>query len=512
MLELDPLEVGLALETAHDGLAHHPHVRVGVDAPDQVARHGLLERRTPHDDRHAAALLGQVERGLPGGVPAADHDHLEARAALGLERRRRVVDAGTLEPLELGQRQPAVVRAGGDDDRPGRDLAAVGEHHGVERRARPQPGHLARGVDAGAQPAGLQGGAVGQLAAREPVGEPDVVLDQRARAGLAAGGDRVERHGVEALGGPVHGRGQPGRAAAHDDEVERVAGRCLEGQAEVFGQLAGGDTRQRDVGEHDRRDVAGAAQPEPRDHDLGVVGLVEVDPGVGHPRAGDERPQGQRLGREPRAVDAHRLGGRAGAQVLAAGGRRLEDHRRQVAPLAHQPPELVGRDVEHPPRALGPRRQVGALAAQQADAPHELARLQHTDRDLGLDVGAHDLDRAVEHHVEPVGPAAGLQQHLAVGHVSLDAVRRELGDGVGVPRGEAGGGQTRGVGHGRLLRTAGGERSRLSAAERGRDRRTSPVTRPRILRAARRPHATEGGRGRMSRAAVDPGPRRSYQG
>ena len=78
------------------------------------------------------------------------------------------------------------------------------------------------------------GGPGGQLLAGDAVGEADVVLDERAGARLAAGGDRVERHRVEALGRAVDRRGQPGRPAAHDHEVERVAGRRLEREPEVL--------------------------------------------------------------------------------------------------------------------------------------------------------------------------------------------------------------------------------------------------------------------------------------
>ena len=126
----------------------------------------------------------------------------------------------------------------------------------------------------------------------------------------------------------------------------------------------------------------------------------------------------------------------AGAQVLAAGRGGLEDHRGQVAPLTHEAAEGVGPDVEHPARLPHPGGEVGPLPGEQADSADELAGSERADGLLALDVGSHDLDLAVEHHVEALGPTAGPQQLLPLGHLALDAVRGELGDRLRVPRGE----------------------------------------------------------------------------
>ena len=55
-------------------------------------------------------------------------------------------------------------------------------------------------------------------------GEAEVVLDLRRRAGLAAGCLALDHDRLEALGGAVHGRGQPGGAGADDHGVVL---RCL---------------------------------------------------------------------------------------------------------------------------------------------------------------------------------------------------------------------------------------------------------------------------------------------
>ena len=73
--------------------------------------------------------------------------------------------------------------------------------------------------EVGAELLGLREGAPRELFARDARGEAEVVLDARARAGLAARRRRLEHEHVEALGRRVHGRGQARRPGAHDDEI-----------------------------------------------------------------------------------------------------------------------------------------------------------------------------------------------------------------------------------------------------------------------------------------------------
>ena len=57
----------------------------------------------------------------------------------------------------------------------------------------------------------------------EPLREAQVVLDRGALAGLAAGRLALDDDRAQALGGGVHGRGEPGRSAADDaDVVQRL--------------------------------------------------------------------------------------------------------------------------------------------------------------------------------------------------------------------------------------------------------------------------------------------------
>ena len=111
---------------------------------------------------------------------------------------------------------------------------AVGEGDDAVLVLNPQAGHLL-GQNLDAEALGLGDGAAGQVRAAEAVGEAQIVLDARRRARLAAGGLALDHHGVQALGRPVDGGGQPRRAAADDDQVvERLLGARLE--ADFFGQ------------------------------------------------------------------------------------------------------------------------------------------------------------------------------------------------------------------------------------------------------------------------------------
>ena len=87
------------------------------DATDQVAGHRVAQAGAADEHVDMSGLRGEKHCGLPGGVGAADHDDLVVAAEAGLGRRRRVVDAGSLEALEIFYRQTPVLNARRDDDR-----------------------------------------------------------------------------------------------------------------------------------------------------------------------------------------------------------------------------------------------------------------------------------------------------------------------------------------------------------------------------------------------------------
>ena len=88
----------------------------------------------------------------------------------------------------------------------------------------------------GAEAAGLVGRPLGEVGALEAAREAEVVLDPARLAGLAARGLALDHDGAQPLGRAVDGRGEPGRAAADDDEVVVVEARLV-GDAEALGEL-----------------------------------------------------------------------------------------------------------------------------------------------------------------------------------------------------------------------------------------------------------------------------------
>jgi len=72
--------VGATPEASDLGIGEDLDARVHLDAVDQVAGHVGNQVRASNDEGHAAALLGEVDGGLPGGVAAADHDDVAAAA------------------------------------------------------------------------------------------------------------------------------------------------------------------------------------------------------------------------------------------------------------------------------------------------------------------------------------------------------------------------------------------------------------------------------------------------
>jgi hypothetical protein len=171
-------------------------------------------------------------------MSAADHEHLAVAAQRRFVGRRRVVDAGPLEALEVVDRQPLVASARRDDHAAAGDLATVGQLHHHEAVLHPQARDRTRRVESCPEALGLDRGARGELSTGDPVGEAHVVLDARAGAGLTTRVDRVERHRLESFGRAVDRGGQPSGAAADDDQVERVAGGRVERQPELFRELA----------------------------------------------------------------------------------------------------------------------------------------------------------------------------------------------------------------------------------------------------------------------------------
>jgi hypothetical protein len=121
-----------------------------------------------------------------------------------------------------------------------------------------EPDFLSAGIEAGhgvragqpyAELHGLYLAQVGEVAAADPVREPEVVLDPGTCRGLAADADAVQQHRRQPFRRAVDGRRQSGRPATDDREAGDVI-RPLVGEADPLGESSRRGTRHR-VAEHE---------------------------------------------------------------------------------------------------------------------------------------------------------------------------------------------------------------------------------------------------------------------
>jgi hypothetical protein len=244
--------------------------------------------------------------------------------------------------------------------------AAVAEPHGALGAVRLEGDDVAGGDHLDAEPGRLPPGPLGQLAAADAVGEPEVVLDAAALAGLPAGRLALDEHRPQPLGGAVDGGAQPGRAAAHHDQVvELLAG--VDVQPDDRGQLGVRGRHQRPpVGGDDHGDVVrtgtrGGEQPL-------ALGLVRAVPAVRDGVAGQQVPGVERR-RRPPVADQLDLVRAAPAGGLPALEHRVDD---RVELLVDRLPGLEQvlvdvDDVDRPDRGLG----VGVGGEQGAPGARE---------------------------------------------------------------------------------------------------------------------------------------------
>ena len=203
----------------------------------EVAGHVPVQVVVADHEVDVSGVPSQEQGGLPGGVPATDDRDRVAAAEPCLELGGGVVDAGALEPVHAGDVQAAVAHAGREHHGVRLHLGPVGQSHdevavdAVERLG------LAGDREGGAELAGLDHRAVGQLAARDARREAEVVLDLGRGPRLPSRRDRVEHDRGESFGGRGHRSGETGRAGADHQQVVRIAGRRVLPQAEELGQL-----------------------------------------------------------------------------------------------------------------------------------------------------------------------------------------------------------------------------------------------------------------------------------
>ena len=220
LVDRDLLQLVLSVRLAH--LRPQPHgdlVGQRLDAVDEVLRHRLLEALAAIEDRHMRRA-GEMERGLPGGVRAADDEGFLTVEEGGVARRGRAVpDAASGEAVGAHGIQPAIRDTRGEQHRVGGDGRTVGEPNDARASDDVDADSFLRGQELGAEAAGLCRRAAREVGSGEAGRETEVVLDARAHAGLAAERLSLDDDRSQPFRCAVDGGGEPGGAGADDDEV-----------------------------------------------------------------------------------------------------------------------------------------------------------------------------------------------------------------------------------------------------------------------------------------------------
>ena len=162
----------------------HRHVGPVGELLDQVVGHRTFQAVAPHQEGDAPGVPREVDGGLARGIGAAHDVDVVTLAADALGSGRPVVDAPSFEAGEA--LEAPVGHPGGDHDGVGRQLLAVGHPHQPGRSAHLESLDFRHQQHLGPEPARLGGGATGQVGARQPGREPQVVLDAGALPGLPA--------------------------------------------------------------------------------------------------------------------------------------------------------------------------------------------------------------------------------------------------------------------------------------------------------------------------------------
>src|SRR5258708_5849120 len=213
--------------------------RMLFDATNEVTRHAVGELALPHHHDDPVGPVGQVNGGLPGRVTGAkDHDRFGV-AEVGFHRRREVVDPGAVEVRQILDRQPAIFRSRGDDDRSGVDSRAVVDLDGEWSLVATKT-HCGFGdQQLRTKFLRLRERARGELLTGDPGRKSEVVFDAHAGPGLTARRVRFDHQHVETFRRRVPRGAKSGWSRTDDHDVTYVALIDIDGviEAETVGDF-----------------------------------------------------------------------------------------------------------------------------------------------------------------------------------------------------------------------------------------------------------------------------------
>lgn len=331
-------------------------------------------------------------------------------------RAGRVEDAESFvlgEPLD---RQPAVLRTGGEDDGARGDHVTVFQPDDVASVPRFERDRPIRRRRPGIELPRLGDGAARQLGSADTGGKPQVVLDPARRAGLPTQGRALDNQRFEALGRSVDRRSETRRPSAHHEQVDPLPRCKLEADSERAHDLAG------------RRSVHLRTARQSHERKVRLHGRGRLVPGEGKAIGPCEFHQAhRRLGRAwPDDLEADAL---HPLQRLAPGHERRQKEVAERAIVEEQRSQILSVDGDVPEGPGDDRRQVDRLPGQQVHLAEEL-RLAVAD-DLVV-CGVEDRHLALEDRDQGIALIADAKQHVADACCPLLTMlgeRRQLGRG-----------------------------------------------------------------------------------
>ncbi len=145
-----------------------------------------------------------MQRGLRGRVARAHHDDMFVAAKLGFACARAVIDAGAEQPVLAGQSQTSILYPRGADRNARTKSCSIIEVDNAfgGRELATDAGALNENL--GPELCGLLSRTLSEIRPANPFRKPQIILDLRTSAGLAADGETFDKNGLQALRGAIH--------------------------------------------------------------------------------------------------------------------------------------------------------------------------------------------------------------------------------------------------------------------------------------------------------------------
>src|ERR1700722_14835372 len=216
-----------ALQADDLGAQNHLYVGETRDTVDQVTRHARGKSCSADEEPHLGDLACEICDRLSGGVTRSNQGYLLPCAEFRFKWRRPIVDAGSLECVQVRQSETAISGAGGDHDRAGADMFPASESQRERSRLRvalsAQADRLIRDSHLDAKLLRLVVGPRHQGNAGNSGREAEVVLDAGRSTGLAAERAAIQHQDREAFRACIDGRSETRRPGSDDRHIEGPA-------------------------------------------------------------------------------------------------------------------------------------------------------------------------------------------------------------------------------------------------------------------------------------------------